>query len=201
MECAKRGAANGHRPWQAQRQSRSPGKCPGLGLAQRGAGRGAEGCIRYHGAELVRLLPQAGLRLTGRSRATTFVARLATFRILPATRFTKDLIRGSLSLSRPAGYSLVALEFVRRYKNAFEKEELNQKAKMPYLRCLLGSFSASIICILKHLDHFLHAAGGAGDFGGIVSFSVIHDAHQVDHLVFRHHLDPVRLEFPGFDES
>ncbi len=28
--------------------------------------------------------------------ATTFVARLATIRILPATRFTKDLIRGSL---------------------------------------------------------------------------------------------------------
>ena len=68
---------------------------PGLGLAQRGAGRGAEGCVRYPGAELVRLLPQAGLRLTGRSRATTFVARLAAIRILPATRLTKDLIRGS----------------------------------------------------------------------------------------------------------
>jgi len=27
--------------------------------------------------------------------ATTFVARLASIRILPATRFTKDLIRGS----------------------------------------------------------------------------------------------------------
>jgi hypothetical protein len=37
-----------------------------------------------------------GLGLTGRSRATTFVARLATIRILPATRLTKDLIRGSI---------------------------------------------------------------------------------------------------------
>ena len=43
----------------------------------------------------MRLLPQAGLRRTGRSRATTFVARLASIRILPATRLTKDLIRGS----------------------------------------------------------------------------------------------------------
>ena len=32
-------------------------------------------------------------------QATTFVARLASIRILPATRFTKDLIRGSLVLS------------------------------------------------------------------------------------------------------
>jgi uncharacterized membrane protein len=32
-------------------------------------------------------------------QATTFVARLATIRILPATRFTKDLIRGSLVIT------------------------------------------------------------------------------------------------------
>ena len=44
----------------------------------------------------MRLLPQAGLGLTGRSRATTLVARLAPLRILLATQFAEDLIRGSL---------------------------------------------------------------------------------------------------------
>jgi len=47
----------------------------------------------------VRLLPQAGLRLTGRSRTTTFVAGLASIRILSATQSAEDLIRGSLILS------------------------------------------------------------------------------------------------------
>ena len=33
MGCAKRGAANGHSPWQAKRQSRPPGQAPSLRVA------------------------------------------------------------------------------------------------------------------------------------------------------------------------
>ena len=33
MGCAKRGAAKGHSPWQAERQSRPPGKLPSLRVA------------------------------------------------------------------------------------------------------------------------------------------------------------------------
>ena len=47
--------------------------------------------------------------------ATTFVARLAAIRILPATRLTKNLIRGSLSISNT---ELPLLEFVRRVAGA-----------------------------------------------------------------------------------
>ena len=78
MVCAKRGAANGHSPWQAERQSRPPGKPLSLWVAAK--------C----GVCIVALLGFVVL-------ATTFVARLASIRILPATQYTEDLIRGSLS--------------------------------------------------------------------------------------------------------
>src|SRR5712691_12336046 len=94
MGCAKRGAANGHSPWQAERQSRPPGKPRPIRVAAK--------C----GVCVVALL---GFVVP----ATTFVTRLASIRILPATQSVEDLIRGSLSvLARavailPAGRILV----------------------------------------------------------------------------------------------
>ena len=64
-------------PWQAERQSKPPGKPRPM--------RVAANC----GVCIVALL---GFVV----QATTFVAHLATIRILPATRLTKDLIRGSI---------------------------------------------------------------------------------------------------------
>jgi len=80
MGCAKRDAANGQSPWQAERQSRLPGKPPSLRVAAK--------C----GVCGVALLGFVVL-------ATTFVARLASFRILPATQSAEDLIRGSFSFA------------------------------------------------------------------------------------------------------
>ena len=77
MGCAKRGAANGHYPWQAERQSRPPGKPRPIRV------------VAKCGVCVVALL---GFVVP----ATTFVARLASIRILPATQFAEDLIRGSL---------------------------------------------------------------------------------------------------------
>src|SRR5712691_1424514 len=151
MECAKRGAANGHSPWQAERQSRPPGKRPGLGLAQRSAGRGAS-CRKRHcetgrhccrsrtpsfadrvaaavplGCGKLRRLHRCAPR--HRSQATTFVARLATIRILPATRFTKDLIRGSLSVSCPGEFLAAAVASLHRDERLIEQEGIKDKDK------------------------------------------------------------------------
>ena len=77
MSCAKRGEANGSPPWRAERQSRSPGKPRPIRVAAK--------C----GACFVALLGFVG-------QATTFVARLAFIRILPATQSAWGLFRGSL---------------------------------------------------------------------------------------------------------
>src|SRR6266508_1703840 len=76
MSCAKRGEANGSTPSQAERQSRSPGKPRPIRVAAK--------C----GACFVALLGIV-------AQATTFVARLAFIRILPATQSAWDLFRGS----------------------------------------------------------------------------------------------------------
>jgi len=76
MGCAKRGTANGQPHWQAEGQSSPPGKPRPTRVAAK--------C----GICIVALLGFVVF-------ATTFVARLASIRILPATRSTKDLIRGS----------------------------------------------------------------------------------------------------------
>src|SRR5712691_7245633 len=69
-------------PWQAERQSRPPGKPRPIQVAAK--------C----GVCIVALLGFVVL-------ATTFVARLASIRILPATQFAEDLIRGSLAEVNP----------------------------------------------------------------------------------------------------
>ena len=42
MGCAKRGAANGHSPWQAERQSRPPGKAPRTRTRAAWSGKGCK---------------------------------------------------------------------------------------------------------------------------------------------------------------
>src|SRR6266436_5213143 len=76
MGCAKRGEANGRPHWQASRQSRPPEKPRPIRVAAK--------C----GACFVALLGIV-------AQATTFVARLAFIRILPATQSAWDLFRGS----------------------------------------------------------------------------------------------------------
>jgi surfeit locus 1 family protein len=93
MGCAKRGAANGHSPWQAERQSRPPAKPRPV--------RVAANC----GVCVVALLGFVVF-------AMTFVARLASLRILLATRFTKDLIRGSLAFDSSAMQEYVIINIV-----------------------------------------------------------------------------------------
>ncbi len=66
-----------HHPWQAERQSRPPGKPRPIWVVAK-----CSVCV-------VALLGFVVL-------ATTFVARLASIRILPATQSAEDLIRGSL---------------------------------------------------------------------------------------------------------
>jgi hypothetical protein len=88
MECAKRGAANGQTPWQAERQSRPPGKPRPIQVAAK--------C----GVCIVALLGFVVL-------ATTFVARLASIRILPATQFAEDSIRGSLTKRVQFGHTQI----------------------------------------------------------------------------------------------
>ncbi len=68
-------------PWQAERQSRLPGQAPSLRVAVK--------C----GVCVVALL---GFVVP----ATTFVARLASIRILPATQSAEDLNRGSFNEAR-----------------------------------------------------------------------------------------------------
>src|SRR6266436_9770870 len=81
MGCAKRGEANGKPHWQASRQRRPPEKPRPLRVAAK--------C----GACFVALLGIV-------AQATTFVARLAFIRILPATQSARDLFRGSLATGK-----------------------------------------------------------------------------------------------------
>jgi hypothetical protein len=93
------------------------GRRPGLGLAQRGAGRGATAARNTvkRGAHAAAPAPQASLTVSRQPSlrvaakcgvcvvallgfvvlATTFVARLASTCVLPATQSAEDLIRGS----------------------------------------------------------------------------------------------------------
>jgi hypothetical protein len=82
MSCAKRGEANGTPPWRAERLGRSPAQLANEPRPIRVAAK----C----GACVVALLGIVG-------QATTFVARLAFIRILPATQSAWDLFRGSLN--------------------------------------------------------------------------------------------------------
>src|SRR5256886_17615433 len=77
MGCAKRGDANGRSHWRASRQSRPPEKPRPSGLRQNAA---------------LSFVALFGIV----AQATTFVARLAFIRILPATQSAWDLFRGSL---------------------------------------------------------------------------------------------------------
>src|SRR5207249_7200908 len=86
MGCAKRGEANGRPHWQASRQSRPPEKPRPIRVAAK--------C----GACFVALLGIV-------AQTTTFVARLAFIRILPATQSAWDLFRGSLC---PFGWRAVS---------------------------------------------------------------------------------------------
>ncbi len=69
-------------PWQTERQSRPRGKPPSLGVAAK--------CVVC----VVALLGFVG-------STTTFVARLASIRILPATQSVEELIRGFLIIQFP----------------------------------------------------------------------------------------------------
>ena len=112
MGCAKRGAAKGHPPWQAERQNRPPEQAPSLRVAAK--------C----GVCVVALLGFVVL-------ATTFVARLASIRILPATQSAEDLIRGSLNyafglISKYQAYFFLVVNIYRHFAaiTEFAKQKL-----------------------------------------------------------------------------
>jgi hypothetical protein len=152
MECAKQGAANGHSPWQAERQSRPPGKAPRTRTRASVEREGAQAAARdivKQGAHAAAPAPQASLTVSRQPslrvaancgvcivallgfvvQATTFVVRLATIRILPATRFTKDLIRGSLSVSCPGELLAAAVASPHRNERVIEQEGIKDQDK------------------------------------------------------------------------
>src|ERR1700688_1653635 len=83
MSCAKQGEAKGSHPWRAERQSRSRGKPRPIRVAAK-----CRACFLICQLRLLGIVAQA----------TTFVARLAFIRILPATQSAWGLFRGSLVL-------------------------------------------------------------------------------------------------------
>src|SRR3990167_1275308 len=55
--------------------------------------------------------------------------------------------------------------------------------------------------VFEYAHHFLYAADGTGDRGGIVGLLVRDQAEQVDHARLGHHLDMVRLKLVLGDEG
>src|SRR5712691_8514950 len=104
-------------PWQAERQSRPPGKPRPIQVAAK--------C----GVCIVALLGFVVL-------ATTFVARLASIRILPATQFAEDSIRGSLTKRVPFGHTQICCIYgADRHRTLLGGLAIHQKPSLPEL-CL-----------------------------------------------------------------
>jgi hypothetical protein len=129
-------------PSQAERQSRSPEKRPGLGLAKRGAGRGAS-CRKKH--------CETG-RSCCRSRTPSFADRVAA--AVP-TGFQRNAALASCSPKRGTRYvrprrrALVRATAIRRAtaRSAAQLRRCNAARALLVLKLRLGTFVARLAII------------------------------------------------------